>query len=245
MTGLQHYQEFQEILSTYHVSDHAKKILQNLRLVLLLAPTSGGRNTIIDHMVKTGRYYFIVSDTTRPPRINDGVEEQNGKIYWFRPEEEVLADLKAGEYLEAEIIHNQQVSGISLRELEKAEKEQKIAIKDIELEGMHNVMRVKPDTVAIMVVPPSFEEWQKRLSNRGQMTIQEQKNRFQTAQRILQDAHKQDYYHFIVNENVEQSAQIIDAIIAGRSDPHQGRATGIIRHIEERLLEKLDSLEKV
>jgi guanylate kinase len=245
MAGLQHHQEFQEILSTYHVSDHAKKILQNLRLVLLIAPTSGGRNTIIEHQLKTGRYYFIVSDTTRPPRINDGVPEENGKIYWFRSEEEVLADLRAGEYLEAEIIHNQQVSGISLRELEKAVKEKKIAIKDIELEGMHNILRVKPDTVAIMVVPPSFDEWQKRLSNRGQMTAHEQKNRFQTAQRILQDAHKQDYYHFVVNENMEQSAQLIDAIIAGKPNPHQGRAIGVIQHLEERLQEKLDSLEKV
>src|ERR1700759_5108412 len=120
---LKHYQEFKAVLDSYQISDRARQAVQELKLALLLAPTSSGRNTIIRYQVGTGRYYYIISDTTRPPRVNDGVQEKNGREYWFRSEEEILADLKAGEYLEAEIIHNQQVSGISIRELEKAHSE--------------------------------------------------------------------------------------------------------------------------
>src|ERR1700712_1679606 len=152
---LKHYTEFKEVLETYHVSDSAKATLEDLTLVLLLGPTSSGRNTIIEHQLKTGNYNFIVSDTTRPPRTNDGVLETNGNEYWFRSEEEVLADLKAGQFLEAELIHDQQVSGISIRELEKARAQNKIAITDVDLGGMHKIMLAKPDTIAVMVLPPS------------------------------------------------------------------------------------------
>ena len=96
---LQHYTEFKEVLETYHVSDSAKSTLEDLKLVLLLGPTSSGRNTIMKHQLKTGNYTYIISDTTRPPRVNDGVLETNGTEYWFRTEEEVLADLKAGQFL--------------------------------------------------------------------------------------------------------------------------------------------------
>jgi guanylate kinase len=103
---MENYAEFKEVLAKYQISDRAKSVLKDLSLVLMLGPTSSGRNTIIRRQIETGHYYYIVSDTTRPPRVNDGVLEQNGKEYWFRTEAEVLADLKAGEYLEAEYTTN-------------------------------------------------------------------------------------------------------------------------------------------
>lgn len=238
---LKRYAEFKEVLGNYQVSERAKKALKDLRLVLLIAPSSSGRNTIIRHQLDTGKYYFIVSDTTRPPRINDGVMEQNGHEYWFRSEEEMLKDLKAGEFLEAEVIHDQQVSGISIRELEKARRQNKVAITDIDLEGVHNVMRAKPDTITVMVVPPSFEEWQRRLVARGRMAPEEQKRRLQTAQRIFEDGLRQDYYHFVISEDINQSVAIIDGLVEGKPNPHQDRARSLIQDIKNSLQYKLNS----
>jgi len=243
--SLAHYSEFQEILSKYHVSEHAKQVLADIKLALLVAPTSGGKNTIIRHQLETSRYYYVVSDTTRPPRQNDGVMEQNGKEYWFRTEDEVLTDLRAGDYLEAELIHGQQVSGISIRELEEARQQGKIAITDVDLEGIHHVMAAKPDTVAIMLIPPSFDEWQRRLARRGQMPPHELKRRLESAQKLFEDGLRQRYYHFVITDDIEQSAQIVDAIIDGKLNPHQGRATGLIQQIQERLSEKLQSLDRI
>ena len=236
---LNHYLEFKEALDKYHVSEQAQTVLKDMDLVLLIGLTSSGRGTILRHQIGTGRYYYIVSDTTRPPRINDGVPEQNGVEYWFRSEEDVLADIRSGEYLEAELIHGQQVSGISIRELKKAKEAGKIPIADVDLQGVHNIMRVKPDTTVIMVVPPSFEEWQRRLAKRGVMRPDEQRRRMETAQRILDDAQRERYYHFVISENVEQSAGIIDSIVQGKSNPHQGRAAGIIDQIQYNLHSKL------
>ena len=112
---LKHLDEFTDILANYQVSPRAIKSLKSVKLVLLIAPSAGGRNTLINRLMTTGRYNFIVSDTTRAPRVNNGLPEQSGREYWFRSEEEILSDLKNGEFLEAEIIHSQQVSGISIR----------------------------------------------------------------------------------------------------------------------------------
>jgi guanylate kinase len=243
MSGLhlQHYQEFQEVLKHYRVSDRGLKALEDLPLVLMLAPTSSGRNTIIRQLVSTGGYHYIVSDTTRPPRINDGIPERNGQEYWFRSEEEMLADLRAGEYLEAELIHDQQVSGISIRELEAAKKEQKVAVTDIDLEGVRNILRVKPDTFAVMLVPPSFDEWQRRITQRGRMSEQEYARRLQTADRIFEEASKENYYHFVISENVQQSIGIINGIIKGQSNPHQDRGRDLVKNLQESLRQKSNS----
>src|SRR5947209_4084329 len=124
MNELVHKAEFHTLLADYKLSKASLLTLSQTKLVLLVAPTSSGRNTIIRELLKTGDYYFIVSDTTRKPRVNDGIPERDGVEYWFRSEEEVLEDIKQGKYLEAAVIHEQQVSGISIRELQKANEQQ-------------------------------------------------------------------------------------------------------------------------
>jgi len=239
---LQHYKEFEDILKTYTPSERALQATKNLKLVLLIAATSTGKNTIIRHQLETGRYYNLVSDTTRPPRRNDGIMEQNGREYWFRSEEEMLADLNAGELLEAELIHGQQISGISIRELEKAQKEGKIAITDVDPAGIHNIMNVKPDTFAVMLLPPSFEEWMRRFTSRGQMRPDEQKRRLETARNVFDEGLKHDFYHFVISEDIDQSGGIIDAIADGRTNPHQGRGRDLLQHLKLSLNDKLTSL---
>ena len=104
------------LLKHYNPSLEIIDLLRNIQFVLLAAPTAAGRNTIIRNLIMTGKYYYVVSDTTRKPRINNGIPEKNGNEYWFKSEEEFLHGLKNGAYVEAAIIHNQQVSGISLEE---------------------------------------------------------------------------------------------------------------------------------
>jgi guanylate kinase len=210
---LAHRDAFEAALAQYHVSARAQKILDRTKLVLLTGPSSSGRNTIIDFMLGTKQYHFIISDTTRPPRVNDGVPEQNGREYWFRTEEDMLADIKNGEFLEAELIHGQQVSGISIRELEAALNEGKTAINEVDLGGIQTVVSAKPDTVAIFILPPNFEEWQRRMAGRGKMSPLEYKRRMETAARIFREAQESSYATIVVNDTVTQAAGEIDRIV--------------------------------
>jgi guanylate kinase len=212
MNELVHIDDFHAALENYHLSKVALQTLSQTKLVLLVAPSSTGRNTIIWQLLKTGDYHFVVSDTTRKPRVNDGVLEQTGHEYWFRSEDEILADIQAGKYLEAAVIHNQQVSGISVRELQVASDQGKIAITDAEIEGADNATKYKPDTTAIFVLPPSFDEWQRRIKHRGEMEPGEFRRRMESAAKEFETALQRNYYKFVINDSVEHSVEQIHQI---------------------------------
>jgi len=224
--------EFEKVLTNYTISPQAQEVLKDLQLVLLLAPTSTGRSVISRRLIDSGRYYYIVSDTTRPPQVRDGKLEQEGVQYHFKTEEEVLAGLKAGNFLEAELIHNQQVSGISIQELKKACRSGKIAFTEADMAGVTNVKLVKPDSIAVFLLPPSFTEWQRRIYGRGGATPAEIKRRLKTAARLLEKGPKLDYFKFVIaGDDVERTVRIIDDLAAGRPNPQQARGLELARQL--------------
>jgi len=213
MNQLTQIDAFQAVLENYQLSDEARHALADIRLVLLVGPSSSGRNTIINQLVQSGPYHYVVSDTTRQPRINNGVLEQNGKEYWFRSEAEILADLQAGKFLEAAIIHNQQVSGISVRELQAAAADQKVAINEVEVVGADHIHAISPNTMCVFVLPPSFDEWIARMNARGSLPADEIKRRLESAVTEITTALERDYYQFVVNDTFAHTARRIDAMI--------------------------------
>ncbi len=233
--------DFEAALSDYKVSEAGKALLGGTTLALLVSPTSAGRNTLIKELVETGKYEYIVSDTTRSKRQNDGVWEQDGIEYWFRTESEFLADLEKGMYLEAELIHQQQVSGISLRELKKAALHDKIAINEVDHDGIKNVHLAKPDTFAILILPPSAEAWMKRWKKRGEITDQERRNRLNTARDIFKQVEERDYYKIVVNDDLQTATEKIRRIVEDgeySEEEHrsaQALAAGLLAWVEREL----------
>ena len=82
-THLKHKEQFQEILRHYRVSDHGISVLHKVNFVGMLGITSSGRNTIMDKLVEDDDFTYIVSDTTRPPRKNNGILEKVAKSTGF------------------------------------------------------------------------------------------------------------------------------------------------------------------
>jgi len=216
MNKLSHIGEFKEVLTNYQLSDGAKATLEGIRLALLVGPSSSGKNTIINELVKSGAYHSIISDTTRKPRVNNGVLEQDGREYWFRSEDDILADLKAGNFLEAAIIHNQQVSGMSIRELSSVARDHKIAINEIEVVGADHIHRLVPSAQFLFVLPPSFDEWITRMNARGELPADETKRRLNSAAMEIGTALSRDYYTFVVNDTFMHATERVDRIIRGR-----------------------------
>jgi len=204
--------QFQAVLKNYRPSDSAIEKLSKTKIALFNGPTASGRNTIMERLVATQKYQQIVSDTTRHPRENNGVLEQSGVEYWFKTEEELLAGLKAGKYIEAAIIHDQQVSGVSVKEIERAAEQHKIAVNDIQPEGVEAFKMYKSDTICIFVIPPDIKTWLARLSRRGGMSAVERERRIASCQTELEHALSADYYHFVINNNLEDVVSEVDSI---------------------------------
>lgn len=229
MPELKLINEFHASLENYELSAHAHQILDRIKLVVLTAPTASGRNTIINELLRTNDYNFIISDTTRPPRLNNGVLEQNGREYFFRKEEDMLADIKDGNFLEAEVIHGQQVSGISIRELEKASQQHRAAITDMDIGGVSNLIAVKPDTIAVLVLPPNFEVWHERIFSRGDMGNAEYARRLETAARVLESGlDDSSELKIIINDDLTDAAEEIHELVQSGTFSHDQQQRGIV-----------------
>lgn len=236
---LHHKAAFVTALKNYEPSAETKALLRETPLVIMLGVSGGGRNTIINHLVNDGHYHFIVSDTTRPPKIRDGRREEHGVHYNFRKEEDVLADIQAGQFLEAELIHNQQVSGINSAELVRAHRSGKIPINEVDLGGTVAIRNAKPDTLFFFVIPPSFKDWMYRLKGREVMSDEELKNRMLTARDVLRAGLADNGFIFIINDSSHHSAQTIDEAVRQQKINHvedeNGReaAREILKQVEE------------
>ncbi|HEY5695227.1 MAG TPA: hypothetical protein VIQ80_00105 [Candidatus Saccharimonadales bacterium] len=243
---LHNKQAFQKALENYQVSDHAKRVLASTPFVALSGLAGGGRNTVIKALVENYNYIFAISDTTRPPKVRDGKLEQNGINYYFRTEAEILNDIQNGEYIEAEIIHNQQVSGTSIREIERTAKTGKIPIRDFEYGGMLNVYKAKPDAVLIGLIPPSYDEWIRRLRGREVMTDQEFFNRLTTADKVLENLLTYPQYTLVINDTIDQCANDIRSAVETNdySTEKEAHARSVAKSLHEQVKKELRRLAR-
>lgn len=236
---LEHKDEFRRLLEHYRTNPDAQKLFEKLRFVVLNGVTGGGRNTVINYLVQHDNYHFIISDTTRPPKVRDGKLEQNGVNYWFRKEDEMLADIRAGWFLEAELIHDQQVSGTSLREFERALELDKTAIAEVEFGGANNIAELVPNAFIIGLLPPNYDEWMRRLRGREEMSEQEFFNRMRTAQKVLQNMLDKPFFHIVINDTAAQCAADIQSIVVGTySEEREARG----RRVAQELLREVDQI---
>jgi guanylate kinase len=195
-------------------------------MVLLVGPTAAGRNTLINILSGTGRYHYIPSDTTRPPRVNNGIMEQNGREYWFKTEDDVLEGLQAGEYIEAALIHRQQVSGVNIHGLKLASTTGKIAITEIEPAGGAAYYAMKPNGLFIFLLPPNFDIWMQRLRGRGDMPEDELRRRLESARGEITTALTSDFYQFVINNEIHEAAMAVDELANGRAPDAEKQRLG-------------------
>jgi guanylate kinase len=214
-------QAFKDVLSNYQASEHAKRVLADIPFVAVSGIAGGGRNTVIRRLVAQHNFIFAISDTTRPPKFRDGRMEQDGIDYYFRSETDMLRDIRSGEFIEAELIHNQQVSGTSVREVERAASTGKIPIHDFEYGGANAVARVKPDAHIIGLLPPSYDEWIRRFKSRETIHKQEFINRLTTAKDVLENMLSRPYFKLVINDDVDQCAEDIRQIVETNHYPPQ------------------------
>ena len=216
---LNNLSKFEKILSNYNPKIEVIDLLNRMTLVLLVAPAAAGRNTLIRNLMLTGKYHFIVSDTTRKPRLNNGVPEVNGREYWFCSEDLFLDNLRRGDYLAPAIIHHEQVSGMSINELQKAFRHGKIAITDIDIQGCDNLQNYASTPHNVFILPPSFEEWMRRLDGRGSIDPIEKQHRLESAVKEISGALERPYFKFVINWDVRKtSEQIHEYVASGKYD---------------------------
>lgn len=203
-------------IQNYKPSDDAIETLRRQRLIIFAGIAGAGKNTIMNELVKTGKYHDIITSTTRAPRENNGVLEQDGIDYHFLTTEQANEKLDAGEYIEVAPVH-ERVNGLLVSELKNAEAAGKIPIIDVDVQGVKAYKALSDNVIAIFVVPPTFGEWVERMKGRYESIEEFEKVwpvRSQSAIMEMEEVLREPYYHFIVNEDLEQAVHSAEKIIA-------------------------------
>ena len=221
-----------DLLNGYAPTKDVTIELNKIQLTLLVAPTAAGRNSVIKHLVDLGDYHYIISDTTRPPRRNNGKLEKNGQVYWFKKESDFLGSLRKGEYIEAAVIHNQQASGININELIKASNENKYAITDIDFVGCSSILSLSKNVVPIFLLPPSFDVWMDRLNGRGVLSKDELQRRLFSAKKELNFALDNTNLTYVINNDLDDTVHKIDNLVrCNKILENQNKAKKLIKEL--------------
>ncbi len=208
-------QNIKDLIENYRPSDNAIEVLHRQKLIIFAGVSGSGKNTIMNELLKTGEYHDIVTSTTRLPRENNGVMEQNGVDYHFLTTEQAVEKLKAGEYIEVAPVH-ERINGVLLSELKAAEAAGKTPIIDVDVQGVHTFKALSDNVIAIFVVPPSYDEWLARMKRRYDTEEDFRAAwpvRRESAIMELEEALRESYYHFIVNEDLSQAVHSAEKII--------------------------------
>lgn len=132
-------------------------------LFIVAAPSGAGKTTLVGRLLaEDRRVVHSISYTTRPPRPN----EVDGREYHFIDVQRFLAMRSAGEFAEWAEVHGN-FYGTSRAWLESSINAGDDVLLEIDWQGAQQVRRQFPDAVGIFILPPSFEELERRLRQRG------------------------------------------------------------------------------
>lgn len=206
--------DLENLILTYEPDAAKIAELQSVPVCLLVGIMGAGKNTIKKQLLSNGAYFEFVSYTTRPPRSNNGVMEVDGKDYFFIDIAEAERMLLAGEFIEAKKVGSN-IYGTGLATLAQAKQSGKIALNDIDIQGVAEYKNLLPQTIAVFILPPSFAEWQKRVRSRYVSDEAFQSiwpERREVAIAELETALSVPYYHFVINNDLTTAVEAIDKI---------------------------------
>jgi guanylate kinase len=175
-------------------------------LMAVSGPSGAGKGTIVKTIIaKREDVVESVSCTTRPPREG----EVDGKAYFFLSHEEFARRIQEDDFLEYDE-HFGNFYGTPKSFVAETLKSKSV-IMEIDVVGALNAKKAFPETVLVMIVPPSVEELKRRLKGRNSETDEEIENRLARMEYEL--SHKDEYDYVIVNDDLEQAIAQVEAII--------------------------------
>jgi len=178
-------------------------------VVVVTGPSGAGKGTLIRELVERAPGIEVtVSATTRERRRG----EEDGREYWFLTDDEFLARVERGEFLE----HVEFVSGHrygTLRsELDRIAANGHVPLLELETEGALRVKREVPGAVTIFI-SARVDELERRLRERATESAGEIGERIELARKQLEQAGEFD--HVIENDDLERAVAELTTFVRG------------------------------
>jgi len=178
-------------------------------LVIISAPSGGGKDTVINRLMKALPDAAIyVTATSRPPRAG----EVHGQDYYFFGPERFRELIEEGRFLEWSMVHDD-FKGVRKDALAETLLEHPIVIVKPDPQGMRKLKAVLPEVLTIFIMPPSIDSLRKRLTVRGSETADGLELRLRNA--VIEMAAAPEYDYVVVNEDgkIDETVEKIKRII--------------------------------
>jgi len=176
-------------------------------LLLVAAPSGAGKNSF---MVRALRDFSQLKDvptyTTRHPRSN----EKDGVDYHFISSDRFSSLIEEGFFAEWARVHDQ-FYGVSHQSLEDCWAEGRVAIMDVDIQGVATLKANYPQARSIFIMPPSIEELKVRILARDVRAPANLELRLENARKEIAKANEFDYQ--VINDDLEKSYKRFKLIV--------------------------------
>ena len=189
-------------------------------LFVVSAPSATGKTTVVEQLVQVlPGLRMSRSYTSRPARPG----EEDGLDYNFITRDAFEAMIARDAFLEwADVFGNYYGTGRQETEARLAAGEDLVLV--IDVQGARQVRERRPETVAIFMLPPSFEVLEQRLRKRSKDPEPEMLRRLEAARREVDAVSSYDYV--VVNDLLERCVgELAGIVVAERAKLARRRAS--------------------
>lgn len=179
------------------------------KVIIVSAPSGAGKTSIVRHLLEqVPDLKFSISATTRPKRDY----EIDGKDYYFLTPEQFKERLANDEFLEWQEVYADQFYGSLKSEVERIWSNGQAVIFDVDVLGGLNIKKFYGDeALSVFIEPPTMEELENRLKNRGTENDASLKKRLAKAEYELSFARQFD--RIVLNDDLKTAQQeMIDLV---------------------------------
>jgi guanylate kinase len=167
-----------------------------------------GKGSVVKELLtRDPSLYFSVSAKTRAPRE----DEVDGREYRFMSEAEFDRLIEDDAFLEWASMFGHR-SGTLREPVDRARAEGRDVLLEIDVQGAELIRQRVPDAVLVFIAPPSREELERRLRERGTEDPRELEERLRVA--FEDELPQQSWFdHVVENDDLERAAEEVLAII--------------------------------
>jgi guanylate kinase len=173
---------------------------------VITGPSGAGKGTLIKRLLeRQPELEIAVSATTRPMREG----EQNGREYWFLSEQEFVARIEAGGFLEHVTFVGGRY-GTLASEIDRIGADGKVCILELETEGALRVQDEVEESVTLFIAA-DVPELERRLRARATESSGEIGERIEIAREQLEQAYR--FRYMVRNDDVARATEALSALI--------------------------------
>ena len=200
--------------------------MDQAKLIIFSAPSGAGKSSLIRKLIELGEksIELSVSATTRLPREG----EVHGKDYFFISDDEFNQMRENDAFLESAIVHGFQYATLRSFVEEKINSGISIIL-DIDVQGFIQIKNSSIKHISIFILPPSFDELEKRLHTRGLDSKEVISKRLENALTELKSAELFDY--IVLNDEFSKTIEILSSILFEDNFEYNKDTENILREL--------------